>query len=327
MTGPCVALAAVRAALAAIFLAAGPGGAWALDYPTRPARILVGYAAGGAADLVARLAGQSLSDQLGQSFIVENRPGAGTNIATETVAKAPPDGYTLLLISAANAINASLYTKLGFNFIDDIVPVATLGREPNVMEVNPSVPARTFAEFIAYTRANPGKITMASGGVGAASHLSGAMLMMLTGVSMVHVPYRGAAPALGDLLGGQVQLYFAPISSTIEYIRLNRLRPLAVTTAHRSDVLPDIPAIREFLDGYEASQWYGIGAPRNTPAEILDKLRDQLNAIVGDPKFKTRLADLGETAFVSSPAEFRELIATETEKWAKVVKFAGVKAD
>jgi tripartite-type tricarboxylate transporter receptor subunit TctC len=301
--------------------------AMALDYPARPVRIVVGYAAGGPADLVARLAGQSLSEQFGQPFIIENRPGAGTNIATDMVAKSPPDGYTLLLISAANAINATLYDKLPFNFIRDIVPVATLGREPNVMSVHPSVPATTLPDFIAYVRANPGKVTMASGGVGAASHMSGAMFMMLTGVQMVHVPYRGAAPALADLLGGQVQLYFAPMSSAIEYIRSHKIRPLAVTLMQRSAVLPDIPAVSELIPDYEASQWYGIGAPKNTPAEIVDKLASQIDAAVADDKFKARLADLGEAAFVSSPAEFRKLIADETERWGKVVKFSGAKAD
>ena len=301
--------------------------ATALDYPTRPVRIVVGYAPGGAADLVARLAGQSLSERIGQPFVVENRPGAGTNIATDAVAKAAPDGYTLLLISAANAINATLYDKLPFNFIRDIAPVATLGREPNVVAVHPSVPAATLPDFIAYVRANPGKVTMASGGVGAASHMSGEMLMMLTGISMVHVPYRGAAPALGDLLGGQVQLYIAPMSSAIEYIRSQKIRALAVTLMQRSAVLPDVPAVSGFIADYEASQWYGIGVPRNTPAEIVDKLSSEIDAAVADPKFKAKLADLGEAALVSSTAQFRKLIADETERWGKVVKFSGAKAD
>jgi tripartite-type tricarboxylate transporter receptor subunit TctC len=317
----------IRAAVAWVACLAAMGSAAALDYPTRPVRIVVGYAAGGAADLVARLAGQSLSEQFGQPFVIENRPGAGTNIATDTVAKAPPDGYTLLLISAANAINATLYDKLSFNFIRDIAPVATLGREPNVLAVHPSVPATTLPEFIAYVRANPGKVTMASGGVGAASHMSGEMFMMLTGVHMVHVPYRGAAPALADLLGGQVQVYFAPMSSAIEYIRSHKIRPLAVTLMQRSAVLPDIPAVSEVIPTYEASQWYGIGVPKNTPAEIVGKLAGQIDAAVADQKFKARLADLGEAAFVSSPAEFKKLIADETERWGKVVKFSGAKAD
>jgi len=306
---------------------AGSCAASALDYPTRPVRIVVGYAAGGSADLVARLVGQSLTDRLGQPFLIENRPGAGTNIATDAVVKAAPDGYTLLLISAANAINATLYDKLDFNFIRDIAPVATLGREPNAMVVHPSVPARTFAEFVAYAKANPGKVTMASGGIGAASHMSGAMLMMLAGVNMVHVPYRGAAPALGDLLGGQVQLYFSPISATIEYIRTQKLRALAVTTTTRAAVLPDVPTVGEFIPDFEASQWYGIGAPAALPAEILAKLSAEIGGAVADPKFAAKLADLGETAFASSPAAFRTLIAAETEKWAKVVKFTGAKAD
>jgi tripartite-type tricarboxylate transporter receptor subunit TctC len=313
--------------IATAWVAVAGGPAWALDYPVRPVRIVVGYAAGGAADLVARLVGQSLSDQLGQPFLIENRTGAGTNIATEAVAKAAPDGYTLLLISAANAINATLYDKLGFNFISDIAPVGTLGREPNAMVVHPSVPAKTFSEFIAYAKANPGRITMASGGVGAASHMSGAMLMMLAGVNMVHVPYRGAAPALGDLVGGQVQIYFSPLSSSIEYIRTHKLRALAVTTAARAAVLPDTPTVGEFIPGYEASQWYGIGVPAGTPAEIVARLGGEIDTAVADPKFNAKLADLGETAFTSSPAGFMKLIASETDKWAKVVKFTGAKAD
>jgi len=296
-------------------------------YPSRPVRVIVGFAAGGSADIIARLMGHWLSERLGQQFIIENRPGAGTNIATAAVAEATPDGYTLLLVTAANFINATLYENLNFNFIRDIAPVASLSREPSVMVVNPSVPANTVLEFIAYAKANPGKITMASGGNGAPSHVSGELFKMLTGANMVHVPYRGAGPALTDLLGGQVQVYFTPMSAAIEYIRGDKLRALAVTTAERSKALADIPTVNEFVPGYEASQWYGIGAPQNTSAEIVAKLNREINAGLADPKLKARLADMGETELGGSPAEFGKLIARETEKWAKVVKFSGAKAD
>jgi tripartite-type tricarboxylate transporter receptor subunit TctC len=303
------------------------GSAAALDYPTRPVRLIVGYAAGGSADIIARLIGEPLSRRLGGSVVVENRPGAGTNIATEAVAKAAPDGYALLLISAANAINATLYQKLNFDFSRDIAPVASLSREPNVMVVHPSVPVMTISEFIAYAKANPSRITMASGGNGAASHVSGELFKLLTDVSMTHVPYRGAGPALTDLLGGQVQIYFAPMAATIEYIRAGRLRALAVTTKTRSEALPDIPTVSEFVPDYEASQWYGIGAPRNTPADIIERVNAATNAILTDPKFRARLVELGQTAFAASPAQFEEFIAGETAKWGKVVKFSGAKVD
>jgi tripartite-type tricarboxylate transporter receptor subunit TctC len=299
----------------------------AQTYPARPVRIIVGFAPGGSADIIARLVAQWLSDRLGQQFVVENRPGAGTNIATQAVAEAVPDGYTLLLVTAANFINATLYEKLNFNFIRDIAPVASLAREPSVVVVHPSVPAKSLAEFIAYTKTNPGKITMASGGNGAPSHVSGELFKMLAGVNMVHVPYRGAGPALTDLLGGQVQVYFTPMSAAIEYIRAGKLRALAVTTAKRSEVLPDVPTVSEFVPGYEASQWYGIGAPRNTGTEIVTKLNREINAGLTDPKLKAQLAELGETPLGGSSAEFEKLIAEQTEKWAKVVKFSGAKAD
>jgi tripartite-type tricarboxylate transporter receptor subunit TctC len=298
-----------------------------MDYPTRPVRLIVGYAAGGSGDIVARLIAEPLQQRLGGSIVVENRPGAGTNIGTEVVAKAPPDGYTLLLISAANAINATLYPKLSFDFIRDIAAVASISREPNVVVVHPSVPATTLTAFIAYAKANPGKVTMASGGNGAASHVSGELFKLATGISMTHVPYRGAGPALTDLLGGQVQIYFAPMAATVEYIRTGRLRALAVTTTTRAAVLPDLPAVSEFVPDYEASQWYGIGAPRTTPAEIVGKLNTEVNAILADSNFKTRVGELGQTLIPSSPAAFDKLVAEETVKWSKVVKLSGARPD
>jgi tripartite-type tricarboxylate transporter receptor subunit TctC len=314
-------LAAVAAALPVVSRIA-----WAQTYPTRPVRIMVGFPAGGGSDIQARLMGQLLSERLGQPFVIENRPGAGTNIATEAVVKAPPDGYTLLMVNGTNAINATLYDKLNFNFIRDIAPVAGTLRVCNVMVVHPSFPAKTIPEFIAYAKANPGKLNMASGGNGAAGHVSGELFKMMTGVNMVHVPYRGAAPALTELLGGQVQVTFSD-SSSIEYIRAGKLRALAVTTAARSVALPDIPTVGEFVPGYEASNFQGIGAPKNTPAEIVAKLNQEINAALADPKMKARLADLGGEALAGSPADFGKLIAEETEKWAKVVKFAGLRAD
>jgi len=296
-------------------------------YPTRPVRIVVGFAAGGAGDITARLIGQWLSERFGQQFIVENRPGAGGNIGAEAVVRAPPDGYTLLLAAAPNAINATLYGNLNFNFIRDIAPVASFASGASVMVVNPSVPARTVPEFIAYAKANPGKVSMASQGVGGTGHVSGELFKMMTGVNLVHVPYRGAGPALIDLLGGQVQVMFPATVSSIEYIRAGRLRALAVTAATRSDALPDIPTVGEFVPGYEASNWYGIGVPTGTPAEIVGKLNKEINAALADPKMKARLADLGETPFPGSPAEFGQLIAEETEKWAKVIKFANIKPE
>jgi tripartite-type tricarboxylate transporter receptor subunit TctC len=301
--------------------------AQAQDYPTRPVLLLVGFAPGGSADILGRLMGQWLSERLGQQFVVENRAGAGTNIATEAVVNSAPDGYTLLFITGANLINTTLYRNVKFNFMHDIAPVALLAREPGAMVVHPSFPAKSLVEFIAYAKANPGKVTMASGGNGAPSHISGEMFKMLAGIDMLHVPYRGAGPALTGVVGGQVQVYFSPLSATIGYIRADTLKVLAVTTASRSDTLPDIPAVGEVVPGYEASQLYGIGAPRNTPAEILDKLNKEINAVLGDSKAKTRLADLGETPLGGSPAEFGKLIANETERWGKVVKFSGARVD
>jgi len=299
----------------------------AQTYPSRPVRIVVGFPPGGPTDIAARLIGQSLSERLGQQFVIENRPGAGSNIGTEAVVRAPPDGYTLFLAYSANAINATLYDKLNFNFIRDIAPVAAINREPLVMLVNPSFPAKTVPEFIAYAKANPGKINFASGGNGTPPHVSGELFKMMTGVNLVHVPYRGGGPALTDLLGGQVQVMFVAISASIEYVRAGNLRPLAVTTASRSDALPDIPTVGDFIPGYEASTWGGIGAPKSTPAEIIDKLNKEINAGLVDPKLKARLANMGSTALPGSPADFGKLIAEETEKWAKVVKLSGAKPD
>jgi tripartite-type tricarboxylate transporter receptor subunit TctC len=296
-------------------------------YPARPVHVMVGYAPGGSADVLARLIGQWLSGRLGEQLIVENRPGAGTNIATEAVVHAAPDGYTLLLVSAANFINATLYEKLPFNFIRDIAPVVSLAREPNVMVVHPSVPANTVAQFIAYAQDNSGKVTFASGGTGAASHVSGELFRMLTAVNMVHVPYRGAGPALTGLIGAQVQVYFSPLSAALEYVRAGKLRALAVTGTARTAALPDVPALREYVPGYEASQWYGIGAPRSTPGEIVGRINADANTVLADPKMEARLADLGQTPLGGSPADFEKLIAEETEKWGRVVKFSGARAD
>jgi len=315
-------LAAGAAALPALSRIAG-----AQAYPSRPVRLIVPAPAGGGYDLTARLISQVLSERLGAPFIVDNRPGAGTNIGTETVVHAPPDGYTLLLVAAANAINATLYEKLNFNFIRDIAPVATIAGAPNVMVVHPSVSARTVPEFIAHAKANAGKLNMASAGNGTTPHLAGELFKMLTGVDMVHVPYRGGGPALTDLLGGQVQVYFGPMPPSIEHIRSGKLRALGVTSARRSQALRDIPSVSDFVPGYEASQWYGIGVPKNTPSEIIDKLNKEINAGLGDLKMKARLADLGGTPLVGSPADFSRLIAEDTEKWAKVIKFAGIKLE
>ena len=296
-------------------------------YPTRPVRLIVPLAAGGATDIVARLIGQWLSERLGQPFVIDNRPGAGGNLATETVVKARPDGYTILMASTTNAINATLYDKLSFNFIRDIAPVATISRNAFVMVAHPSMPAKTVPEFIAYAKANPGKINIASAGTGSAGHVFGELFKMMTGINTVHVPYRGAAPALADLVAGQVQAYFAPTTASIEYIRAGKLRALAVTTATRSEALPDIPAVNEFVPGYEASGWSGFGSPKGTPTEVIDKLNKEINAGLADPKIKAQLADLGSTALAGSPADFGRLIAEETEKWGTVVKFTGIKAD
>jgi tripartite-type tricarboxylate transporter receptor subunit TctC len=296
-------------------------------YPTKPVRVIVPFAPGGNVDLVARLLIQSLSERLGQPFFIENRPGAGGNIGTEAVVRAPADGYTLLLVSTSSTVNATLYEKLNFNFIRDIAPVASIINVSNVMAVNPQVPASTVPEFIAYAKANPGKINMASSGNGTSPHVAGELFKMMTGVNMVHVPYRGAAPMLTDLLGGQVQVGFGSTPASIEYIRAGKLRPLAVTTAVRSAILPDIPTVGEFVRSYEASTWFGVGVPKNAPAEIVDKLNMEINAALTDPMMKARLVDLGGTILAGSSADFGKLIVEETEKWAKVVKFAGIKAD
>jgi tripartite-type tricarboxylate transporter receptor subunit TctC len=301
--------------------------AWAQTYPTRPVRLVVGYPAGGATDITARLMSQWLSERLGQSFIIENRPGANGNIAAEAVVRAPPDGYTLLLTGSNDAINTTFYDKLNFNFIRDIAPVASIVRTPLVMVVNPSFPAKTVSEFIAYSKANLSKINMASGSTGNVTHVAGELFKMMTGVNILHVPYRGGAPALADLLGGQVQVFFAGIPESIEYIRAGKLRALAVTTAARSDALRDIPTMAEFVPGYEASVWYGVGAPKSTPAEIVDKLNKEINAGLPDPKLKPRFTDLGFTVLPGSPADFGKLFSEEVEKWGKVIKFAGIKAD
>jgi tripartite-type tricarboxylate transporter receptor subunit TctC len=301
--------------------------AWAQAYPTRPVRLIVPFAPAGASDILARLMGQWLSERLGQQFVIDNRPGGGGNIGTEAVVRAPADGYTLLIVGAWNAINATLYDKLNFNFLRDIAPVASVIRSANVMVVNPSVPAKTAPEFIAYAKANPGKISMASAGIGTPSHVSGELFKMMAGVDMVHVPYRSAGSALIDLLSGQVQITFPTTVSSIGYIRAGRLRALAVTTATRLEALPDIPTVAEFVPGYEASGWYGIGASKNTPTEIVDKLNNEINAALADPNMKVSLADLGGTVLALSPGDFGRLIAEETDKWGKVTRASNIKAD
>jgi tripartite-type tricarboxylate transporter receptor subunit TctC len=306
---------------------AGIGNALSLDYPVRPVHVVVGYPAGGSTDILARLMGQYLSERLGQQFVVDNRPGAGNNIATELVANAAADGYTLLLVNPANGINATLYDKLPFNFIRDIAPVAGVIRVTNVMEVYPGVPARTVAEFIAYAKANPGKVNMASSGNGTSVHVSGELFKMMAGIDMLHVPYRGSAPALTDLMGGQVQVLFDNLPSSIEYIKAGKLRALAVTMTTRSEALPEVPTVADTVPGYEASAWFGIGAPKGTPAEIIDKLNGVINAGLADPRLKARLAELGGIPLRGAPAEFGKIIAEETEKWAKVVRFSGAKPE
>jgi tripartite-type tricarboxylate transporter receptor subunit TctC len=296
-------------------------------YPTRPVRLILTTTPGGPADLVARPMGQWLSERLGQPVIIENRPGAGSNVGTEAVVRAAPDGYTLLLVATGNASNATLYENLNFDFIRDIAPVASLIRGPFVMVVNAAFPAKTIPEFIAYAEANSGKINFASGGTGFASHLSGELFKMMTGVNMVHVPYRGQSAAMTDLLGDRVQVMFDPVVSSLSHIRAGKLRPLAVTTSTRSEMLPDIPTVGDFLPGYEASIWFGVGAPRNTPSGIVDRLNREINAGLADPALEARLADLGGTVLAGSPADFGKLIAEETEKWAKVIKFANIKPD
>jgi tripartite-type tricarboxylate transporter receptor subunit TctC len=296
-------------------------------YPSRPVRIIVGLAAGGATDIVARLIGQWLSERLGQQFVIENRPGANGNIATEAVANANPDGYTLLAISPGAATNGALYDKLSFDFLRDIAPVAGIIRVPNVMAVNLSLPVKTVPEFIAYAKANPDKINMGSAGIGSSNHLSGELFKLMSGAPMVHVPYRGAAPALTNLIGGQVQVIFSAVPSTIEYIKADKLRALAVTSTSRAEALPDVPAVAEFVRGYEASNWWGIAAPRKTPAAIVDKLNREINAAFADPKMKARLAELGGELLAGSPADFEKLIADETDKWGKVIRTANIKAN
>ncbi len=317
----------LRLAAGAITLPILPRGAPAQSYPSRPVRLMVGFAPGQAIDIVTRLIGQRLSERLGQQFIVENRPGAGGNIATEVVVRAPPDGYTLLAVGSNNMINATLYEKLSYDFIRDIVPVASIYRVPQVMEVNPSFPAKTVPEFIAYAKANPGKISFASAGNGSVAHVTGELFKMMSGVNMLHVPYRGAPPALTDLIGGQVHVMFDNMPSSIEHIRAGRLRPLAVTAATRWEGLPDIPTVADFVPGFETSAWAGIGAPKNTPAEIIDTLNREINATLAEPKTKARFADLGGMVLPLSPTEYAKRIAEETEKWAKVIKFAGAKPD
>jgi tripartite-type tricarboxylate transporter receptor subunit TctC len=301
--------------------------AWAQAYPSRPVRIVVTTAAGSAPDIIARLIGQWLSERLGKSFVIENRSGGGGNIGTEAVVNSQPDGYTLLMVGTLHAINATLYDKLNYNFVRDVAPVAGAMRSPNVMMLHPSVPAKTVPEFLAYAKANPGKLNMASPGNGTASHVAGELFKMMTGVDMAHVPYRGAGPALTDLLGGQVQVMIASTTASIPYIKSGKLHPLAVTTSTRLEVLPDIPTVGEFVPGYEASGWFGIGAPKNTPIEIIDKLNKEINAGLADPKVKARLRDVGGTVLMGSPADFAKLIADETEKWSKVVRAANIKVE
>jgi tripartite-type tricarboxylate transporter receptor subunit TctC len=308
-------------------LPALPRTASALDYPTRPVHLISGYAAGGVVDIVARLIGAQLSERLGQTFIVEDRPGAGSNLATEMVARVAPDGYSLLLSSSSNAWNATLYDKLNFDFIRDMTPVATITHSLNVMEVHPSVPAKTVPEFIAYAKANPGKINMASAGQGSSPHLYGELFKIMTGVDLITVQYRGGGPALPDLLAGQCQVMFDSIVSSIEHIRAGRLRPLAVTSANRASVLPDTPAVAEFVPGYEGTGWQAISAPKNTPAEIIEKINRAVNAALATPDFTARLTDLGAEPFVSSPSEFARFNADYTEKWAKVIRAANIRAE
>ena len=299
----------------------------AQDYPTRPVRWVVPYPPGGATDILARLVGQRLSERLNQQFVIENKPGAGNNVGTESVVNADPDGYTILLVNPANGINASLYSKLNFNFIRDIAPVAGILRSPNVMVVPADFPAKTVAEFIAYAKANPGKINMASSGNGTSVHLSGELFRSMTGIDMVHVPYKGAAPALTDMLGGRVQVIFDNLPSAMQHIKAGTLRALAVTTETRSPQLPDVPTVSETVKGYEASAWFGVGAPKNTPRPIIEKLNKEINAILAEPAMKTRLDELGGVPLIGTPEDFGKIIQSETDKWAKVVEFAGIKVD
>ena len=315
-------VAAAGAALPALARIAG-----AQSYPTHPVRIIVGFAAGSTTDILARLIGQWLSQRLGQQFIVENRPGAGGNVGAETVVNAPPDGYTLLMVPPAVAANPTLYQHLSFDFLRDTSPVAGVVRVPNVVEVNPSVPVKTIPELIAYAKANSGKVTFASAGIGTASHLAGQLFNTMTGANLQHVPYRGDGPAMADLIGGQVQVGFATMTASIGYIRADRLRPLAVCTSKRSEALPDIPTVSDFVPGFEASSWFGIAAPKATPAEIIDRLNRETNAGLADPRIKARIADMGGMLLSGSPADFGKLIAAETEKWGQVIRAANIKAE
>ena len=314
-------------AAGAAALPAAARSASAQAYPTRPVRIVVGFAAGGSTDIGARVIGQWLHERLGQPFVIESRPGAGTNVATESVVRAPPDGYTLLMVGPSSAVNATLYDKLNFVFLRDIAPVASLIRQPQIMLANPSVTTQTVPELIAYAKANPGKITMASAGVGSVGHLVGELFKMMAGVDFIHVPYRGAGPALADLLGGQVLISFAGIAGSIDHVRSGKLRALAVTTAARSPALPDVPTVSEFVPGFEAGDWLGLGAPKKTPAAIVDKLNSEIAAALADPKITARFADLGGTALALTPAEFGKLLADETEKWGKVIRAAHIKPE
>ena len=321
---PCASFARLLAICLTAFTLIGISNAFAVDYPTRPIRWVVPYTPGGGTDITARIIGQWLSERLGQQFIIENKPGAGNNIGTETVVTSPPDGYTLLLVNPANAINATLYRKLSFNFLRDITPVAGIMRVPNVMEVNPEVPAKTVAEFIAYAKANPGKINWATSGNGTSVHLSGELFKMMTGVDLTHIPYKGSAPALTDMIAGTVQVIFDNMPPSLPHIRAGKLRALAVTTNVRSDALPDVPTVAETVPGYEASAFYGMGVPKGTPPEIIDKLNKEVNAGLADPKIKARLAELGGMLIPGTPAEFGKLVADETDKWAKVINTGGV---
>jgi tripartite-type tricarboxylate transporter receptor subunit TctC len=315
-------LAAGAAALPAL-----SRGAAALDYPAQPVRIVVGFAPGGTTDVVARLIGQYLSERLGQPFIVENRPGAGTNIATEEVLHARPDGYTLLLVTVSNAINASLFKEINFNFLRDAASVAGIMQVPNVVVVNPAVPVKTLPEFIAYAKANPGKIAMASGGVGSSSHMSGELFCMMAGINLIHVPYRGEAPALNDMVSGQTQVMFDLLSASIGFIRDGKLRPLAVTSATRSQALPDLPTVADILPGYEATSFEGLAAPKGTPQDIVERLNKEVSAALADATFRARMIDLGGQTIAGSPDDFSKLVAHDTEKWAKVIKFADIKPE
>jgi tripartite-type tricarboxylate transporter receptor subunit TctC len=317
----------VYLALGAAVLPLVPRNASGQIYPTRPVRLICAFPAGGPNDTLARLIGQWLSERLGRPFVVENRPGAATNIATEAVVRAPPDGYTLLLVAQVNAINVTLYERLNFNFIRDIAAVAGIMRVPSILEVNPSVPVHTVPEFIAYAKANPGRLNMASAGNGTSSHLSGELFKIMTGVDILHVPYRGAAAALTDLIAARVQVYFDLMPNSIAHVRSGKVRPLAITTTTRSGALPDLPSVGDFVPGYEVNTWFGVGAPRGTPADIVDKLNEEINAALADPQMKARLAELGGTVLAGTPADFEKLVADETEKWARVIRAANIKPD